>query len=99
MREDLLTARAYVPQLEAKSRAICAALEADTHDHYPHLRERLRRLRPFIDPRTVIVRSRRQRLVLAFTLLAAFAAITALAVQAVLYHSTYEERHHDGKGS
>jgi hypothetical protein len=97
-REDLMTARAYVPQLEATSRKILAALDADTHEHLPTVRDRLRHLRRFLDPRAVIVRSRRQRLAVAFALLAAFAAVTALAVQAVLYHSTYEERHQrDGK--
>jgi hypothetical protein len=96
-REDLLTARAYVPQLEATSRKILTALDADTHEDRPGVRARLHHLRRFIDLRAVIVRSKRQRLALAFALLAAFAAVTALAVQAVLYHSTYEERHRDGK--
>jgi hypothetical protein len=97
-REDLVTARAYVPQLEARSRAILATLDRDP-DEGP-LHARLRELRRFIDPRAVIKRSQRQRLVLAIAVIAACAAVAALAVQAALYHSTYAERHHrDGKRS
>ena len=97
-REDLVTARAYVPQLEARSRAVLAALDKDADDSALH--HRLRRLRRFIDPRTIVKRSQRQRLAIAFAVLAACAAVAALAVQAALYHSTYEERHHrDGKRS
>jgi hypothetical protein len=97
-REDLMTARAYVPQLEQASRAILAALQRDPEDTMLHAR--LRALRRFIDPRAVVKRSQRQRLAIAFAVLAACAAVATLAVQAVLYHSTYEERHHrDGKRS
>jgi hypothetical protein len=91
-REDLVTARAYVPQLEQTSRAILAALDRDPDDSPTHAR--LRALRRFIDPKAVVQRSRRQRLAVAFAVLAACAAVATLAVQAVLYHSTYEERHH-----
>ena len=98
-REELVTARAYVPQLEQRSRSILTALDMDVADDDRPLRERLRRLRRFIDPRAVVKRSQRQRIALAFAALAALAVVTALAVQAVLYHSTYEERHGDGKRS
>lgn len=97
-RDDLLTARAYVPQLEHRSRAILAALDADANEEGP-LRERLRRLRRFLDPRAVVRRSQRQRVALAFAVLVACAVVAALAVQAVLYHATYEERRTDGKRS
>ncbi|HEY5924090.1 MAG TPA: hypothetical protein VIV11_20560 [Kofleriaceae bacterium] len=98
-REELLTARAYVPQLEERSRAIVAALDTDADDNNS-ARERLRRLARFIDPRAVVKRTQRQRVALAFALIAAFAVVAALVVQAALYHSTYEERHaRDGKRS
>jgi hypothetical protein len=89
-RDDLLTARAYVPELEARSRAILAALDADTHDYFPALRERLADLRRFLTG-VRPPRSQRVRLALAFAVLAGIAGVAALIVQSVVYHGTYEE--------
>ena len=96
-RDDLLTARAYVPQLEHRSRSILTALDTDPAEDQPALRARLQWLRGFIDPRATRKVSQRRRLAIAFALLAALAGVAALVVQAALYHSTYEERHDDGR--
>jgi hypothetical protein len=90
-REDLLTARAYVPELEACSRAILGALDADTHDYFEDLRARLVELRRFLTG-VRPPRSQRARLALAFAVLAGVAGVAALIVQSVVYHATYEER-------
>jgi hypothetical protein len=83
-RDDLVTARAYVPVLEATSRAIAAAVERD-----PTLARRISKLR--ITGATP-ARSRRTRLTLAFAAVVGLAGVATLVVQAALYHGTYVER-------
>ena len=111
-REDLLTPRAFVPELERASRAIYTALdrEADVDEvdrRKPHEggarsspegiaeivrgRGRLAGLRMFTT-QTPPKRSQRQRLVVALAVLAGVTAVAVLIVQAVLYHSVYEQR-------
>jgi hypothetical protein len=88
-REDLTTARAYVPELEQRSRTIAAAIAAAQGD--AGLRARLARLCRFTaggEPG----RPRRRRLALAIALLAGASAVAALAAQAVLYHPIWEQR-------
>lgn len=96
-REDLMTPRAFVPELERTSRAIYAALDRDpdlatreaTALH--HARRRLASLRSLVTgapPK----RSARQRLAVAFAVLAGVGVVAVLVVQAVLYHSVYEQR-------
>jgi hypothetical protein len=80
--EELLTARAYVPELEQKSRAITAKI--DTAD--PVARSRIARLA------SAPGRPRRRRLVVGLAVGAGVVGLVALAVQAVRYHATYEER-------
>lgn len=92
-REDLLTPRAFPPELERTSRAIYAELDraADVDDVDRPWRARLRHLRMFAlgaPPE----RTKRQRLAIAGALLAGAAVIAVLVVQAFLYHSTYEQR-------
>jgi hypothetical protein len=111
-RDDLLTPRAFVPELERASRAIYTALdrEADVDEsdrrkppergarsnpegiaEVDRWRDRLAGLRMFTTgapPK----RSQRQRLAVAFAVLAGVTAVAVLVVQAVLYHSVYEQR-------
>lgn len=92
-REDLLTPRAFVPELERTSRAVYTALdrEADVEEVDRAWRERLAGLRMFTTgapPK----RSQRQRLAVAFALVAGVAVVAVLVVQAVLYHSEYQQR-------
>jgi len=92
-REELLTPRAFVPVLERTSRAIYTALdaEADVDEVDRAWRSRLAGLRMFttgVPPR----RSQRQRLAVAFAVVASVAAVAVLVVQAVLYHPVYEQR-------
>jgi hypothetical protein len=82
LREDaLLTARAYVPELEQKSRAIASAIQRGE----PRVRERIARL-------VATDRPRRRRLVVALAVGAGVIGLGVLAVQAVRYHATYEDR-------
>ncbi len=92
-REDLLTPRAFVPELERASRAIYTALdrEADVDDVDRIWRGRLAGLRMFTTG-TPPKRSQRQRLAVAIALLAGVTAVAVLIVQAVLYHAVYEQR-------
>lgn len=90
-REGLLTSRAYVPELETTSFAIGRTFERERAGD-PLLRERLAHLLPFVEPKRPRKRTRRQKLVLSFVMLAGAAAIAAIAVQAVAYHGTYEQR-------
>lgn len=93
----LITSRAYVPELEATSIAIGVTLDherityVDGHDA-AMLRSRIAHMRPFIEPSRLRRRTRARKLVLSFAMLAGVAVVAALAVQAVLYHSTYEQR-------
>jgi len=89
-RDDLLTARAHVPELEQTSRKILAALEAEPAGD-PALRRRLDGLRLFLERDHAPTRARRRRLVLACSVLVGLAAVAAVA-QAVLYHPTHEAR-------
>jgi hypothetical protein len=95
-RDALITSRAYVPELEATSRAIVATLERDSDSGDGHeaaaLRDRIAHLRAFVEPEGTRKRTRKRRLVVSFAMLAGLALMAALAVQAVLYHSTYEQR-------
>jgi len=110
-RDDLITSRAYVPELEATSRAIGARLERASNDRDGSrvggaeaalLRDRIAHLRVFVEPNRRPRRTRTQKLVVSVAMLAGIAIVAALAVQAVLYHSTYEQRldqqrrQHDG---
>jgi hypothetical protein len=113
-RDDLLTSRAYVPELEATSRAIGRALDRedaqrrdargerggrgaerlDVHRRDPEammLRRRIAQLRAFTEPLRAHGRVRR-RVFVAFAMFAGIALVAVLAVQAVLYRATYEER-------
>jgi hypothetical protein len=89
-REDLTTARAYVPVLEQSSRRIMAALASDAAGTAggADLRRRLERLRVFTAGAPQAARRRGR---LAIGAIAAVAVIAAV-VQAVLYHPGYEAR-------
>ena len=92
-RDDLLTPRAFVPELERASRAIYTSLdrEADVDGEIDRWRGRLSGLRMFTTgapPK----RSQGQRLAIAVAVLAGMTAVAVLVVQAVLYHSVYEQR-------
>jgi hypothetical protein len=96
-RDDLLTARAYVPELQQRSRAIAAALASDAPPADPadraagDLRRRLLGLGRYLAG-VEHAPPRRRRLALALAALAGVAALAALAAQAVLYHPTWEQR-------
>ena len=83
-RDDLVTARAYVPVLEQTSRRIVAALAGAKAP-------RLQRVVPLL-AHTGDARPPRRRLALAVVAVIGLGAVTTLVVQAVLYHSTYEAR-------
>lgn len=95
-RPGLITSRAYVPELEETSYIIGRTLERDSDAGDGRdaalLRQRIAHLRPFIEPDRARKRTRKQKLVLSFAMLAGAALVALLAVQAVLYHSTYEQR-------
>ena len=107
-RDDLVTSRAYMPELEATSAAIERALEREPRERRRDdaearlVRARLVALAPLLDAERPRARTRSRRLVVAFAMLAGLAVAAVLVVQAVLYHSTYEQRldqqrrQHDG---
>jgi hypothetical protein len=90
-RDDLLTARAYVPELEAQSHELTKALRAGASgDGDAATRRRLARLVRYAAP--VDSAAPRRRWTLGIALAAGAAAVIALVVQAVTYHGTYEAR-------
>jgi hypothetical protein len=91
-REDLLTARAYAPELEAMSRRVIAACaEAPASRETARARARLRRLAGLLDGATR-TRARWPRLALAGAVVAG-AGLAALAIaDTVRYHATYQDR-------
>jgi hypothetical protein len=91
-REDLLTARAYAPELETMSRRILGALDAAVAATTPApLRRRLHALAPFVHAApTPATRWRRAAIA---TAVLAGAGVAGLAiVDAVRYHATYVAR-------
>jgi len=75
-----------VPELEAASRTIAAAVDSDDE---PELHRRITQLHV---TGTRPPRSQRKRLALAFAALAGLAGVAALVVEAAVYHGTYVER-------
>ncbi len=96
-REELLTARAYAPELERRTGEILAGLEADqTREPRTAGATPRRRLawmgalahRPVRDERAL----RRRRIAVAGVVATALGALIAGVIQAVVYHPTYVER-------
>lgn len=96
-REELLTARAYAPELERRTGEILAGLDADQTSE-PRTsgataRRRLRWMgalahRPVRDARSL----RRRRIAVIGVVAAALGALIAGVIQSVVYHPTYVER-------
>jgi hypothetical protein len=91
-REDLLTARAYAPELETMSRRILGALDVAVATTTPApLRRRLLALAPFVH--AAPARATRWRRAAIATAVLAGAGVAGLAiVDAVRYHATYVSR-------
>jgi hypothetical protein len=96
--EAQLTARAYVPELEQRSRALIAAIDrgepAAPGAYLPAAataRARLAQLRGFLAP-SAAPRTRRARVALGALGVAGAAAAATLAVQAVRYRDTWHAR-------
>jgi len=106
-RDDLITARAYVPELEEQSRELVRALAASKPgEGDATARRRLSRLVRYAGADAAVEKPRR-RWAFGLALAAGAAALVALVVQAVVYHGTYEDRmkqesqkgtSHDGEG-
>ena len=101
-RDELLTARAYAPELERRTEEIARSVETDASGD-PALRRRLAALTRSTIPsgKTRLVR----RLAFAAAILAAIGGVVVAVVRAIDYHPTYEARikaqtqeHHDGQG-
>ncbi|HUQ07260.1 MAG TPA: hypothetical protein VM261_32435 [Kofleriaceae bacterium] len=98
-RDELLTARAYVPELEAQSHELARTLLAGKAAEPARdraidaaARRRLARLVRYAAPAAVAEGAPRPRWALGIALAAGAAAVIALVVQAVSYHGTYETR-------
>ncbi|MDB4955993.1 MAG: hypothetical protein JWO36_3562 [Myxococcales bacterium] len=90
-RDDLLTARAYAPELEAASRRLLGALsETTTGD--AQLRRRMFRLGAHVAGAVKAPVVRWRRYVLASVLVAGTAGAVFAIANAVRYHATYVER-------
>lgn len=85
-REDLLTARAFVPVLEQTSRAITSAIASGD----AAVKQRIAQLLDLAGAPPV--RSQRARFVWAAAIVVGVVGVGALVVQAVRYHATYEDR-------
>lgn len=93
-REDLLTARAYAPELEAMSRRVMAALDAPTDRLAPaaaRARARLARLAPYVAG-AVPPRSRWRRPVVACAVLAGATGVALAIADAVHYRAPDPDR-------
>jgi hypothetical protein len=90
-REDLLTARAYAPELEAASRRVLAALSEHSAGD-PQLRRRLFRLGAHVRGAVEAPVVRWRRYVFASALVLATAGAAFAIVNAVRYHPIYVER-------
>jgi hypothetical protein len=89
-REDLLTARAYAPELDAAARRATAALARDPAGD-PRLRQRLAALGARVRGEA-LPRPRWRRFAIAGALAAAAGALALALADAVRYHATYVER-------
>jgi hypothetical protein len=90
-REDLLTARAYAPELEAASRRVLHLLtESEARD--PDLGYRLTRLGLHVRGAPPAPVRRWQRLIVAGALVAGASIAVIAVVNAVRYHATYAQR-------
>jgi hypothetical protein len=92
-REDLLTARAYAPELEAMSRRVMASIAEPTTRQVPaatRARKRLARLAGMVGGTPV--RSGWRRLALAGAVVAGLGAAVLAVVNAVRYHASYVQR-------
>ena len=94
-REDLLTARAYAPELEAMSRRVLAARPPSTERASPataRSRDRLARLAGFVPGSPPVGTRWRRRLFAAAVVAGAVAAAVVAVADAVRYHATLTDR-------
>jgi hypothetical protein len=84
-REDLLTARAYGPELEAASRTILALPDAATE-------RRLNTLAPLVRGAARVPPARWRKLALAGAIVVGAGGALVAVVDAVRYHATYQQR-------
>jgi hypothetical protein len=85
-RDDLLTARAYVPELQQTSRELTTALHEQKS-----VDRRLARLVRYVAP-DAASEKRGRRWGMGIAIAAGAAAVIALVAQAFVYHGTYEDR-------
>ncbi len=84
-REDLLTARAYAPELATSAREILALPDAGAD-------RRLDTLAPLVRGAARVTRARWQRFALAGAIVVGAAGAVVAVVDAVRYHATYQQR-------
>jgi len=90
-RDDLLTARAYAPELVLTTRRVCSELTAKTSVHEPELARRIQRLAAQVPGVPATRATRWRRFAVAAVALAGVGIATFAIVDAVSYHPTYEE--------